>query len=231
MSLYAIGDLHLSLSDPSKSMDAFGGRWDHYIEKIENGFASLTEQDVCVICGDISWAMTLADAGEDFRFLNALPGQKVLVKGNHDFWWSTASKLDRFLQDNGFDTIRYVFNNCARYGPYALCGTRGWFYEEEKSPEHDKKILLREAGRLETSLKAAGDREKLCFLHYPPRYSRSYVCDEIVTLLDRYGVRECFYGHLHGYSHQHAIQGLTAGVDYRLVAADYLNFRPLLIKA
>ena len=175
--------------------------------------------------------MTLADAGEDFRFLNALPGQKVLIKGNHDFWWSTASKLDRFLQDNGFDTIRYVFNNCAQYGPYALCGTRGWFYEEEKSPEHDKKILLREAGRLETSLKAAGDREKLCFLHYPPRYSRSYVCDEIVTLLDRYGVRECFYGHLHGYSHQQAIQGLTAGVDYRLVAADYLNFRPLLIKA
>ncbi|MBQ8974763.1 MAG: metallophosphoesterase [Oscillospiraceae bacterium] len=231
MSLYAIGDLHLALSDKSKSMEAFGGRWENYIEKIAAGFDKLSDEDVCVICGDISWAMELDRAVEDFTFLNALPGKKVLIKGNHDFWWSTAAKINRILAENSFDKISFVFNNCVNYDGCAICGTRGWFYEEEKSPEHDRKILLREAGRLEASLKAAGDLEKLCFLHYPPRYSRTYVCDELIDVMNRYGVKQCWYGHLHGYSYQHAIQGETAGIDYRLVSADYLNFEPLLIKA
>ena len=227
MALYALGDTHLSLG-VDKPMDVFGGAWTGYLEKLTAGFSVLKEEDTLVIAGDVSWGMSLEEAAPDFAWLNAWPGRKILLKGNHDYWWNTAAKMERFFRERGFDTLHILHNNCYYYGEVALCGTRGWFYEEEKE---DQKVFLRELQRLETSLKAAGEHEKLCFLHYPPRYSRSYVCDEIVTLLDRYGVRECFYGHLHGYSHQHAIQGLTAGVDYRLVAADYLNFRPLLIKA
>ena len=177
-----------------------------------------------VLCGDLSWGMSLEQARQDFAFLDALPGRKILLKGNHDYWWTTAAKMERFFAQNGFTTLEILHNNCRLYGELALCGTRGWFYEEERG-EHSAKIFNRELIRLETSLKAAGEREKYCFLHYPPLY-QGYRCQPIIDLLQAYGVRRCYYGHLHGGSHRLAISGLIGGVEYRLVAADYLRFSP-----
>lgn len=225
MALYAIGDTHLSLA-ADKPMDVFGGGWEGYVEKLKAGFAPLGPQDTVVVCGDISWGMSLEEAREDFAFLDALPGgRKILLKGNHDYWWNTASKMERFFAENGFQTLKILHNNCYFYGDAALCGTRGWFYEETGS----QKVFLRELIRLEASLKAAGEtRKKLCFLHYPPLY-QGYSCPEIMELLERYEVSDCYYGHLHGGSHRLAISGERGGVCYRLVAADYVGFAPVKI--
>lgn len=223
MALYAIGDTHLSLGC-DKPMDVFGGAWKGYVEKLREGFSTITEDDTVVLCGDLSWGMSLEGAAADFAFLNALPGQKWLLKGNHDYWWNTASKMEAFFAANGFHKLHILHNNCADYGQTALCGTRGWFFEENAAP-HSEKVFKRELIRLEASLKAAGDREKLCFLHYPPLY-QGYICQEILDLLERYGVRACYYGHLHGASHRLAREGRHGGVDYFLVAADYLGFCP-----
>ena len=223
--LYAIGDLHLSLCS-DKSMEAFGGAWEGYVEKLREGFSTLDPDDVCVLCGDLSWAMDLEGAAADFHFIDSLPGQKIILKGNHDYWWSTAAKLQAFFDRENIRTIRILHNSCFFYDEIALCGTRGWFYEEETGTEHDKKILNRELLRLETSLKCAGDRRKLCFLHYPPRY-HDYVCREIVSLMTRYGVTDCCYGHIHGFGHRFLVEGLVEQIRYRNVAADYVNFKPV----
>ena len=223
MALYAIGDTHLSLAS-DKPMDVFGGGWEGYVDKLREGFAQVEDGDTVVLCGDLSWAMGLEEGREDFAFLNSLPGRKLMLKGNHDYWWNTAAKMNRFFQENGFASLNILHNNCYEYGAYALCGTRGWFYEETG----DQKVFRRELIRLEASLKAAGERPKLCFLHYPPCY-QGYVCREIIELLERYGVERCFYGHLHGGSHRLAVTGRQGRVDYRLVAADYVGFRPVCI--
>lgn len=223
MALYAIGDTHLSLGS-DKPMDVFGGGWTGYVEKLRQGFETVEPEDTVVLCGDLSWGMSLAEAREDFAFLDGLPGKKLLLKGNHDYWWSTARKMDQFFTENGFTTLSLLHNNCHFYGEIALCGTRGWFYEEDRG-EHSAKIFHRELLRLEVSLKAGGDREKYCFLHYPPLY-QGYRCQEIIDLLEGYQVRCCCYGHLHGGSHRLAVSGLQGGVEYHLVAADYLRFRP-----
>lgn len=226
MALYAIGDTHLSLGS-DKPMDVFGPGWTGYVERLREGFSAVSEEDTVVLCGDLSWAMSLEEGRADFAFLQELPGKKLLLKGNHDYWWSTAAKMHRFWQENGWDKLDIIHNGCALYGDVALCGTRGWFYEEDRG-EHSAKIFNRELIRLETSLKAAGEREKLCFLHYPPVY-QGYCCQQIVDLLHKYGVKRCFYGHLHGYSHRLAVRGEQDGIEYRLVSADYLRFRPELI--
>ncbi len=228
MALYAIGDLHLSLG-AEKPMDVFGGRWENYIEKLKNGFSVLTNDDTCVICGDITWGMSLDDCLDDFRFINAVPGRKIILKGNHDYWWTTASKAYKFFEANGISTIDILHNNCYFFGSTAICGTRGWFYEEETHGEHDRKIMLREVMRLETSLKAAdGADEKLCFFHYPPRFG-SYVCEEIIDLMDKYGVKRCWYGHIHGPGHRIAVTGNVGGIEYNMVSADFVDFRPVKI--
>ena len=224
MALYVMGDTHLSLSS-QKAMDVFGGVWEGYMEKLTQGLSVLQPEDTLVIAGDVSWGMSLEESEQDFAWLNAWPGRKILLKGNHDYWWNTAAKMERFFQEKGFTTLSILHNNCLFYGDTALCGTRGWFYEEERSGQHDEKVFRRELGRLEASLKAAGEREKLVFLHYPPRY-KGYECPEILELLQRYGVRRCFYGHLHGPSHKLATEGIWDGVDYALLAADFINFRP-----
>ena len=227
MALYAIGDTHLSLAS-DKPMDVFGGGWTGYVDKLKEGFQVISPEDTVVICGDVSWGMSLEEARADFAFLDALPGgRKLLLKGNHDYWWTTASKMQAFFQENGFRTLDILHNNCHFYGETALCGTRGWFYEEDRG-EHSAKIFNRELIRLEASLKAAGEREKLCFLHYPPLY-QGYRCQEIIDLLERYSVKLCCYGHLHGGSHRLAVTGRQGAVDYRLVAADYVGFRPVCI--
>lgn len=224
MALYTIGDLHLSLNT-NKSMDVFGAGWTDYVERIRKGFSKLREDDVTVLCGDLSWGMSLTESLEDLRFINDLPGKKILLKGNHDYWWNTAKKMEAFFAANGLDTLQILHNNCLFYGDIALCGTRGWFYELDSEGTHNGKMMAREVGRLETSLKAAGEAEKICFLHYPPLYT-GYRCPEILALLQQYGVKRCYYGHLHGASHKRRIEGNYGGTEFSLVAADYLGFTP-----
>ncbi|MBQ9979959.1 MAG: metallophosphoesterase [Oscillospiraceae bacterium] len=228
MSIYAIGDLHLSLSS-NKPMDIFGPGWENHENRLIEGFSQIGPEDVTVLCGDISWAMGTAEAAEDFKFINALPGKKIILKGNHDYWWQTRAKLDKFFAENEITTVDILHNNCFFHDGVAICGTRGWFYEEEKDGAHDEKIMNRELMRLEASLKAAGDAEKICFLHYPPRWG-SYICRPLVDILNNYGVKKCCYGHLHGPAHRQAITGMCAGVEYFMVAADHLGFKPLKIR-
>lgn len=225
MALYAIGDLHLSMGS-DKPMDVFGERWANHTDKLREGFAALNDEDVCVLCGDLSWAMGLDASAEDFRFIDALPGRKIVLKGNHDYWWSTASAAKRMFERNGIYSIEILYNNAFFYRNYAICGTRGWFYEEETGAEHDKKIMRREIMRLEASLKAGGEQEKLVFLHYPPIFQR-YRCQEILDLLREYRVSLCCYGHIHGKGCVSAFNGLREGTEFRLVSADFVNFSPV----
>ena len=211
MALYAMGDLHLSLNS-NKSMEVFGPAWENYTERIRASLSQLTAEDVLVLAGDTSWGMSLEESAEDFRFLEQFPCKKYLIKGNHDYWWSTAAKLE------------LLHNNCFFYGGYAVCGTRGWFLEEEQKP-HNAKVLNRELMRLETSLKAAGEKPILCFLHYPPLY-QGYECPEILKLLDRYNVERCCYGHLHGPVIRRRIEGTCGKTAFSLISADYLGFVP-----
>lgn len=224
MALYAIGDLHLCLGAP-KPMDIFGGAWIGYMDKLKEGMSVIQPEDTTVLLGDLSWSLDLQNAKADFEWINAIPGQKIILKGNHDYWWSTAAKFKKFCMDNGFENLYLLNNNSFEYGDYAICGTRGWFFEEERSGQHDEKVFRRELMRLEASLKAAGEKQKIVFLHYPPRY-KGYECREILSLLEQYGVRRCFYGHLHGGSHKLAMEGSWDSVEYRLVAADYIGFKP-----
>ena len=228
MALYAMGDLHLCLGAP-KPMDVFGGAWVGYMEKLKQGLSVITEKDTLVLMGDLSWALDLNSAVADFAWINEIPGRKIILKGNHDYWWSTQAKFTKFCVENGFSDLNLLNNNCYFYDDWAICGTRGWFFEEERSGDHDEKVFRRELIRLEASLKAAGDREKMVFLHYPPRY-KGYTCREILDLLESYGVRQCFYGHLHGASHKLAMEGTWDGIEYRLLSADYLNFQPYIVK-
>ena len=224
MALYAIGDLHLCLGAP-KPMDVFGGVWTGYMEKLKNGLSAVTSEDTIVLMGDLSWALDLESAREDFAWINQIPGRKIILKGNHDYWWSTASKFYKFCEENEFSNQWILHNNCYEYNGWAICGTRGWFFEEDRSGEHDEKVFKRELLRLEKSLQAAEDLPKIVFLHYPPRY-KGYECTEILELLKKYQVRKCFYGHLHGASHGLAIEGQWDGVEFRLASADKLNFQP-----
>lgn len=225
MALYTIGDLHLSLAK-DKPMEVFGSEWKNHTEKLRENFAALQAEDLTVLCGDLSWGMGLEETLPDFLFVDALPGKKILLKGNHDFWWTTAAKTKRFFAEHGIETIDVLNNNFFTYGDFALCGTRGWFYEEETGGEHDKKIMRREIMRLETSLKAGGDREKLVFLHYPPLY-QNYRCEEILALLKEHNVRLCCYGHIHGKGCRSAFTGWHDGTEYKLVSADAVNFSPV----
>ena len=224
MSLYAIGDLHLSLGT-DKPMDVFGGRWENYVEKIKEGFSVLNDDDLTVICGDISWGMSMDETLEDFKFIDRLPGKKIILKGNHDYWWTTATKAKKFFAENDITTIDILHNNCFKYENIALCGTRGWFYEESKGNEHDKKVMNREIMRLDASLKAAGEGEKYVFMHYPPKYY-NYEFPEILELLRKYDVRRCIYGHIHGSGCAFAFNGMYGNAKFDLVSADYIQFEP-----
>ena len=228
MKLFTIADLHLSLR-ADKPMDVFPG-WADYVERLEANWRKLVSQeDIVVVPGDISWEMDLANCKEDFAFLDRLPGQKLLMKGNHDYWWSTKKKMDAFLADNGFSSLHILFNNAYRFGDVTLVGTRGWFYDAENDPE--KKVLLREAGRLRLSIQAgkALGGELICFLHYPP-VSLNLTCDEILDVLKEAGIKRCYYGHLHGASTAQACNDVFDGIRFQLVSADYLHCCPFFIE-
>lgn len=227
MALYAIGDLHLCLGAP-KPMDIFGGAWVGYMDKLKEGLSVVGSEDTLVLMGDLSWALGLEDAKADFSWINEIPGRKIILKGNHDYWWSTVRKFEAFCQENGFENFHILHNNHFEYDGIAICGTRGWFFEEERCGEHDEKVFRRELQRLEVSLQSAGELPKLVFLHYPPRY-KGYECPEILELLRKYEVRNCFYGHLHGPSHSLAMEGMWDGVSFKLLAADRLDFKPYCV--
>lgn len=233
MALFAIADLHLSC-DTEKPMDIFGGNWQGYTEKIKKNFnAMISPEDTVVIGGDISWGMSFQEAKNDFALIDALPGKKIILKGNHDLWWSTMSKMQKFLKENKFHTIQFLHNNYYLYNnATAICGTRGWFYEENFKEKNDAKIFKRELMRLETSLKMAKEHnaeEIYCFLHYPPVYT-NFRCMEIINLMKQYQVTKCIYGHLHGDSLQYAFTGEEEGIQFILVSGDYINFAPVLLK-
>ncbi len=223
MALYAIGDLHLSLT-ANKSMEVFGPAWKDYVSRMEESLGMLTEEDTLILAGDTSWGIDLAEAEADFRFLDRFPGKKYMIKGNHDYWWVTAAKLHRFFEEKGIRSLEILHNNCIFYGDYAVCGTRGWFFEEDQNPQNAK-VLNREVMRLETSLQAAGGKPILCFLHYPPLY-QGYQCPEILATLEKYPVEQCCYGHLHGPTIKRRIEGMRGKTEFSLISADHLGFVP-----
>ena len=224
MSLFAIADLHLSLG-VDKPMDVFPG-WAGYVEKLEKNWReNVHPEDTVVVAGDISWGLDISEAKEDFAFLDRLPGTKILLKGNHDLWFSTKTKVEKFFAENGFSTLKILFNNAYEYGDRAICGTRGWMNDPI-----EKKVLLRECGRLRMSLEEGKKfgKEPLVFLHYPPVFGGGE-CYEILDVLLEYGIKQVYYGHIHGYSSGYAINGIRNGIDFRLISCDFVQFNPVKI--
>lgn len=227
MSVFAIGDTHLSFSS-QKPMNIFKG-WEDYILRLEKNWQKLvSNDDTVIINGDVSWGMSLEESKKDFEFLNKLNGKKILMKGNHDYWWNTASKMNTFFEENGFENLKILHNNAYRAGDISIAGSRGWFYDAEK--ENIDKIMARECGRLQRSIDNARELggETVVFLHYPP-ISDTMECKPILEVLKNNGISRCYYGHLHGGAMSHAVNGERYGIHFRLISADYLRFSPYLI--
>ena len=225
MALYTIGDLHLSFSS-DKPMDIFGGNWINYIDKIKTGLEILKPDDVCVFCGDTSWGMSLDESFEDFKFLDNYPGRKIIIKGNHDYWWNTVTKIKKFFEDNDIKNFDILHNNAFIYEDTAICGTRGWANDDAYDPDFNARIIARETNRLRTSLKAADDiPDKICFFHYPPLY-KNEIYRDFIDVMNEFGVKHCLYGHIHGDGFKNAVTGEVDGIFYDMVSADYINFTP-----
>ncbi len=231
MSLFTIGDTHLSLS-VDKPMDIFKG-WTDYTDRLKSNWNSIVgENDSVVIPGDISWAMNFEEAKKDFAFLNnELNGIKYILKGNHDYWWNTMNKMNMFLAENSFDKIKIIHNNAYKIENFIIAGTRGWFYDDSAGDVN--KVILREAGRLKRSLQEAATlctngEEIIAFLHYPP-LNELQRCEEILSVLKSFPVKQCFFGHLHGFVAPGCAKIESDGVKFKLVSADFLHFTPRLI--
>ena len=225
MGVYAIADLHLSLGT-DKPMDVFGGRWRNYVEKIKNGWTeTVTDEDTVIIPGDFSWAVTQEELKPDLDFLEALPGKKVLMKGNHDYWWSTMKKLNEMLTLGGYKTISLLFNNAVRANDIAVCGSRGW--DIFAATGHDDKMIRRENGRLTASCEQAQKLggELVAFMHYPP-VSPASTRDEFIEVLVKYGIKRCYYGHIHHSGAGRVFEGEKFGITFKLISADQLDFIP-----
>ena len=226
MSLFAIADTHLSFGT-NKPMDSFPG-WNDYVERLENNWNRIvTDDDTVVIAGDISWAMNFEQLYADFDFINKLNGKKIILKGNHDYWWTTINKMNNFIADNNFDTVSILHNNSYNIDGISVCGSRGWMFDSDEP--HDEKVLAREVGRIKMSLDSAQSDNKIVFLHYPPITTNS-CCREIVDILSQYGIKKCYYGHLHGIAAKMAIDDTVDGIEFRLVSCDRLGFTPKLIR-
>lgn len=227
MSLYAISDIHLSLGT-EKSMEIFPG-WKDYVYLLEKNWKeTVSENDTVVICGDISWAMRLEEAFNDFEFLNSLPGKKILLKGNHDYWWSTNKKIEEFMAKNNFKNFKILHNNCIETQNYAICGARGWTTKLKDG--HDAKMLDREIIRLGLSINSCKNShiEKVVFLHYPPFYFKETT--KMIDFLHNSKVRYCYYGHIHSKdSSKYISSQVVRGIKCELVSCDYLRFRPKLV--
>ena len=226
MSIFCIADLHLSLS-VSKPMDIFKG-WENYVEKLEKNWKNtVSNDDTVVIAGDISWAINLKDAYEDFRFLNGLPGKKIVLRGNHDYWWSTATKVRSFFAESKFDTLSVLFNSVVECEGKWLCGARGWI--NNSNEDQNIKILNREIHRFEMSVNETrpDGKEIVAFMHYPPIYN-GIECEEIINIMIERNIKKCYYGHIHGIdAAKRAVIGDYKGIDFHLVSCDYAGFCPV----
>ncbi len=229
MSIYAISDLHLSLNNRQKSMEIFPG-WKNYTERLKENWSKLVSvEDTVIVAGDISWAMTLEEAVKDFNFINKLPGKKIFIKGNHDYWWSTKAKINKFFKENGFDSLQILYNSSTEVEGKLICGTRGWFYDSKE--ENNEKIMNREIMRLENSLNfnSTQSMEPIVFLHYPPVYGLEEIT-RIIDILIEKNVKKCYYGHIHGSdAAKNAVEGNYKGIDFKLISCDYLNFSPVKV--
>lgn len=228
MSIFCIADLHLSLF-VSKPMDIFKG-WENYVDKLEKNWKNtVSGDDTVVIAGDISWAITLKDAYEDFKFLNDLPGKKIILRGNHDYWWSTATKVKNFFAENKFDNLSVLFNSAVECEGRWLCGTRGWINNSDE--DQNIKILNREIHRFEMSVNETkpDGKEIVAFMHYPPVYNGTE-CEEIMNIMIERNIKKCYYGHIHGIdAAKKAVVGNYKGIDFHLVSCDYAGFCPVLV--
>lgn len=229
MSLFVIGDLHLSFG-VDKPMNIFGG-WENHVQLLEAAWRrDISPNDTIVLAGDTSWGMTLQEALPDFRWIHALPGQKILLKGNHDYWWTTMAKMTAFFAENEISTLHILHNNHYAYGTYGICGTRGWVNIDPQEPSNAK-VNAREAQRLAVSLQSAehAGLRPIVFLHYPPIYGMN--CNyEMLEVLWQHQVADCYYGHLHGsVSHRYAIRGMRDGVRYHLISGDSIQFSPIKV--
>lgn len=238
MSVYVIADLHLSYGEVDKPMDIFGGAWVGYMERIqENWLKTVKDEDTVVIPGDISWAMGLKESLVDLAMLNSLPGTKIILKGNHDYWWDTLKKMQNFLEENELNTIKVLFNNAYYADGVIICGSRLWDSVGSSSEAADRKAYLREVGRLRMSLEAGlrlreqvGEETPIAvFAHYPPTATIDGN-HEFMKIMQDYGVTRCFYGHLHGAGIQSATQGNVDGVELKLISADAIGFVPELVQ-
>ena len=224
MSVFAISDLHLSFGN-NKPMDIFGHNWENHTEKIKKDWEEkVMENDLVLLPGDFSWAMHLEETIQDFYFINNLPGKKLLLKGNHDYWWTTLASMRKFLNENNFKNIYFIYNNSFLFEDYIICGTRGWGTSE--GPENEK-IVNREKIRLELSIedgikKFGKDMHKIVCMHYPPM-------EIFRKTINRYYVETVIYGHLHGTAQKEAIEGNIDGVNYKLVSCDYTDFKLIKI--
>ena len=227
MAIYAIGDLHLSLNN-EKPMNIFGENWKKHEEKIrESWLETVNDEDLVLIPGDFSWKMHLKDMYEDFNYLNSMPGKKLLLKGNHDYWWETLAKMRKFINDNNFKNIDFVYNNSYEYEDKIIVGTRGWALNDTDNSE---KMNHREEERLKLSiqdgLKYGDSKEIICMMHYPPiKKAETLISSEYIEIMKMYNVKTCIYGHLHGKSHEEAFEGIYEGINFKLVSADYLGFK------
>ncbi len=229
MSIYAISDLHLSFNT-NKPMDIFG--WNNYEEKISQDWrTNVKEEDLVLLTGDFSWEMKLENTYKDFQFINNLPGKKLLLKGNHDLWWTTLKRMREFLKEKEFNNIDFIYNNSYEFENYIIAGTRGWNLVSENID--DKKIKDRELLRLENSIidgiqKYGEDKPIIVCMHYPPLL-KDLKNNEFTKILEKYNVKYCLYGHLHGKSHMNVFDGIYNNVAYKMVSCDYTGFKLIKI--
>ena len=227
MALYAIADLHLPLGI-DKPMDIFGKNWENYVERLEQNWQNtVSDGDTVVLAGDFSWATYLEESKKDFEFLERLNGRKILLKGNHDYWWSTMGKMQNFLSENGFSDIELLQNNSFTYGDISICGTRGWTVPQLGKTEEDKKIYARELIRAELSLKSAKNPENIIMFTHFPTVMKDFRENEMTELLRKYGVKRSVFGHIHYSGVKNAFEGAENGIEYTLVSADYREFMPV----
>lgn len=226
MAIYVIGDLHLSFST-NKPMDIFGRNWQNYEEKIKKDWLlKVKSEDTVILPGDFSWAMYLEETEKDFEFINNLPGEKILLKGNHDYWWTTVTSMRKYIKEENFENIDFLYNNSYEIENKIIAGTKGWNISEE---QEDIRLTKREVARLELSIKSGiekygNDKEIIVFMHYPP-LTKTNIDTDYTRLMKKYGIKRCYYGHLHANSIKDAVEGNVDGIEYKLVSSDGLDFK------